>query len=655
MPNFSLGLSALRTSQYALEVVSNNIANANTEGYHRRGVHLEALPPNELNGFRIGNGVSINYIERVRDQVTEASLTNVISDSSNVDQLLMLERQIEASFLNGNASIGGELDQFFAEITKLTSAPDEPAQCAAVVESGQRLAGIIRQAANSLGELKTAIKFQVEQEMETLNAKMKVLNDLSVEIQKLSAQGLQHNTELDQRDAILNEIAELVGVSRRDHLAGELNLRIGHHSIQQGGSVNQFSLTELSSGELAVLLDDSDRPVDLESGRIVALLEVYNSTIPKYESKLDQLATSLMQQMDSIHATGIGTDGSFQHLVGTRAADLIDRPLAEAGTAFAIDAGELTVSIVDGDGVSRTEFIAIDPAIDSLEDVAAKLSGIDGILATIDPNTNQLQLSAEQGLSFDFTGRVETHPRLDVFSGSSVPAFGGVYTGSVNQQLTFEIEGTGEVGISDNLYVNVYAEQGFLKQRIEIGRGYEAGTAIEIGDGIQLNLGRGSVSDGDQFTTRLTAEPDETGMLAALGLNSFFRGVNAQTIRVDTPVLESHGRFAAGKSGDAADTENLFRLADLEHDSILPGKLTFAQYTNEINTEIGFQINSHTVLGNSLDALQLRLEQDRDAYSGVDLNEEMVYLQQFQKSYEAAVRVIQTMDDILSELFNIIR
>ncbi len=491
--------------------------------------------------------------------------------------------------------------------------------------------------------------------METLNAKMKVLNDLSVEIQKLSAQGLQHNTELDQRDAILNEIAELVGVSRRDHLAGELNLRIGHHSIQQGGSVNQFSLTELSSGELAVLLDDSDRPVDLESGRIVALLEVYNSTIPKYESKLDQLATSLMQQMDSIHATGIGTDGSFQHLVGTRAADLIDRPLAEAGTAFAIDAGELTVSIVDGDGVSRTEFIAIDPAIDSLEDVAAKLSGIDGILATIDPNTNQLQLSAEQGLSFDFTGRVETHPRLDVFSGSSVPAFGGVYTGSVNQQLTFEIEGTGEVGISDNLYVNVYAEQGFLKQRIEIGRGYEAGTAIEIGDGIQLNLGRGSVSDGDQFTTRLTAEPDETGMLAALGLNSFFRGVNAQTIRVDTPVLESHGRFAAGKSGDAADTENLFRLADLEHDSILPGKLTFAQYTNEINTEIGFQINSHTALGNSLDALQLRLEQDRDAYSGVDLNEEMVYLQQFQKSYEAAVRVIQTMDDILSELFNIIR
>jgi flagellar hook-associated protein FlgK len=654
MPNFSLGLSALRTSQYALGVVSNNIANANTDGYHRRNVHLEELLPNELNGFRIGNGVSINYIERVRDQVTEASLTNVISDSSNVDQLLRLERQIEAAFLNGNASIGGELDQFFAEITKLTSAPDEPAQRAAVIESAQRLAGIIRQAADSLAELKSAIQFQVEQEMDTLNAKMKVLNDLSVEIQKLTAQGKQPNTEMDQRDELLNEIAELVGVSRRDHLAGELNLRIGHHSIQQGGSVNQFSLTELSTGELAVLLDDSDRPVDLESGRIVALLEVYNSTVPTYASKLDELANGLMQKIDSIHATGIGTDGSFQHLVGTRAVDLIDRPLAESGTAFAIEPGELTVTIVDGD-VLRTEFITIDPTSESLEDVAAKLSGIDGLFASINPNTNQLQLSAAQGLSFDFSGRVETHPRLDSFAGSSVPTFGGTYTGSANEQLTFQIVGTGEVGISENLYVDVYAEQGFLKQRIEIGRGYEAGTPIEIGDGVQLSLARGSVTDGDQFTTRVTAQADETGMLAALGLNSFFRGINAHTMHVDASVLESHGRFAAGKSGDAADTENLFRFADLEYDGTLPGNLTFAQYTNEINTEIGFQINSHTALSNSLDALHLRLEQDRDAYSGVDLNEEMVYLQQFQKSYEAAVRVIQTMDDMLSELFNIIR
>ncbi len=318
MPNFSLGLSALRSNQYALEVVSNNIANANTEGYHRRNVHFESLPPNQWGKFRIGSGVNVNYIERIRDQVTEASLTNVISDVSHVNQLLVIERQIEAALLNGNSSVGENLDQFFSELTKLTSAPDEPAQRAAVIETGQRLATVIRQAANQLQELRSSVRFQIGQEIDLLNQHMETLSDLNGQIQSLTAQGFDANTELDQRDALLNEIAEMIGISRNDFRTGELNLMVGSASIQQVNYANQFSLTDLPNGELGVLLDDSDRPSDLESGRVVALLEVYNSTIPKYEAKLDQLANDLMRSFDSIHATGVGTDGSFQHLAGTR-------------------------------------------------------------------------------------------------------------------------------------------------------------------------------------------------------------------------------------------------------------------------------------------------------------------------------------------------
>ena len=54
-----IGLSALRSSQVGLDVISQNIANANTPGYHRQNVHLESLNVNLFRTQRIGSGVSV--------------------------------------------------------------------------------------------------------------------------------------------------------------------------------------------------------------------------------------------------------------------------------------------------------------------------------------------------------------------------------------------------------------------------------------------------------------------------------------------------------------------------------------------------------------------------------------------------------------------
>ena len=64
MANLFIGLSAMRTSQYGLDVISSNLANANTPGYHKQNVHLSPLHANVLGNFQIGNGVTVNYIER---------------------------------------------------------------------------------------------------------------------------------------------------------------------------------------------------------------------------------------------------------------------------------------------------------------------------------------------------------------------------------------------------------------------------------------------------------------------------------------------------------------------------------------------------------------------------------------------------------------
>lgn len=653
MPSFSIGLSALRTSQFALNVVSNNVSNANTEGYHRRRVSLETKPPNYLGGHRIGNGVTVSGINRIRDQVTESSLTNVISDSSDVDQLLTIERKIESAILSGDNAVGRQLDQFFAEFTNLSGSPNEPAQRSAVLESGKQLSAALRDASEYLDQLKRNVRLQIDNEIESLNSDLNELSEVSLQIFKFSTQGLEHNNELDQRDAVLNRIAAVVGITPNERPGGELNLMIGHHSIQQGNQSSSLSINE-ADGKLQVMLEGSDRPLSVETGRLSALVEAYNSIIPSFEDKLDQIAGELIQGVNAIQATGIGTAGSFQNLVGTVHVDDNATPLAEVLPAADLAAGELTITVTDASGDRQTHVISIDPAIDTLDDVATRLNSVLGISASVRTTTNQFQVTATSGLEFDFAGGVETNPDLASVTGTSVARLSGTYTGDVNEDLTVQIEGSGQVGNATGLYANIYSSSGALLSRIDVGDGYEAGSEIELDDGVRLSFAAGTLNDTDEFTTRLIGTPDETGILTALGMNSFFQGSDAKSIAVDREITNDPSRIATGRSGDAADTSNLLKFIALDDAKLMPGGRTIGQFTSEMSTEIGFEISSNTTLSTSLTSFKLKLEQEHDAKSGVDLNEELVYLQEYQKSYEAAVRIIQVTDEILNELFRII-
>ncbi len=653
MPSYNIGLTALRTSQYALNVVSNNIANAGTEGYHRRRVHQGELLPETYLGHRLGTGVSVNYVERIRNQVTEASLTNAISDVQYVDHLITLERQLEASFLNGTDPLGATVDQFFGDLTKLSSAPDESSQRIATVDSARRMAGTLRNASHQLTNLQQTLEFEIDQEVKQINLKLEKLNSLNRQIVERRGRGVEPHTELDQRDQLLNDLATSLGIRRNELFSGEMSLMIGTASIQQTVHVNQFSLRELPTGELGLFLDDSPRQTVIEGGRLNAMLEVYNHSLPTYRARLDDISREIMFQFDQIHATGVGTFGSFQHLAGARLLSDTTTPLNESSPAFQMQAGELTFTITDPTGVRRTERITMDPAVDSLDDVATRISSIANLSAAVNPISNQLQIFSQSGYQFDFTGGLDTYPDVSGLTGTSVPELSGRFTGDTNTDLTFEIEGSGEVGISSGLFVRVYGPGSVLLDRINIGNGYEAGTSFDVGQGVQLSLERGTVVNGEQFTTELIGQPDETGFLAALGMNTFFTGSDAGSIEVNPALANDHTKFAGGKSSNIADTANLFEFIELRNYDQLAGDATISEALNQLSVDLGLKINSNQALSESLNSLKLRIEQDRDSLSGVDLNEEMVYLQEYQKAYEAAIRVIQAMDEMLNQVMTL--
>ncbi len=655
--NFNIGLSALRASQFAINTVSQNLANANTPGYHRQRVILETRPPQWIGGHHLGNGVDVNTVDRIRNQIIESSYTNSISDLKGLQQNLSINGQIETLLQPGEGSIHQVLGGFFDELSRLSANPSESVQRNSVIQRGVSVAQQTRDISTRLDNLKTNVNTQINVEVKLLNKQIAELVDLQQRIKTTSVEGATPNDLLDQRDQLINQIAEKIDVQRYENVQGGFGLTLAGNSISLGTVPIEFSTAYNDDGSIRIQLTSTEREIKFGSGSIAALTETYNITIGEYKSKIDEFAQKLIREVDQAHAKGVGINGPYSVLASTRDIGSTSLPIAQAGLAFPVAAGELFFSVTDPAGGKRTYSIDIDPAVDSLEDIASRISSIDHLQGVVDSRNGQLSVIAQPGFRFDFTGNLETTPDLSGFSGTAIPQIGGKYEGDRNRQLSVAIVGSGTVGKTPGLLAQVTDSlTGTVIAEVNIGEGYEAKSPIAITEGVTLSFAGDQVIAGESFQTALVANSDTTGILSALGLNNFFDGHDSNDIQVSTRILENPDQLATSRSGDIADTSNLTELLGLREKHLVgSNQLTFQDYLGEVSAEIGFQVRTSQFLEANVSELNYQYESEIAAVSGVDLNEEMLNLAQYQKQYEAAVQVMRTIDNMVSELFTLIR
>ncbi len=655
--NIAIGLSALRATQFALDTVAHNIANANTPGYHRQRVHLAARTPQWISGQYLGSGVDTHRIDRLRSQVLEGLFTNSVSDLSGVRQGLEVLRQIEVEFLPGDGSIHQSLSNVFGELNRLSTNPNELVSRHSVVQQATQLAQQTQKINSRLNELKANVQTQIQAEVRLLNQQVSDLIDLQQRIREASVSGTPPNDLYDQRDVLINRIAEKIDIQRFELVQGGFGLSLAGSEVSLGVARIEFQSTVHDDGTISVTLAGSDRAIGFQAGTLSALVEAHNTTIGHYQTKLNEFASRFMREMDQAHAKGVGLSGPFAMLRSGRSIKSFDVPLNQAGLAFPVTAGSLYFSVTDPQGEKRTQSISIDPAVDSLADVAQKISALNNLTASIDLANGQFSIFAQPGYRFDFTGNLETIPGLESFTGSAVPRFSGEYQGNINRSISVQILGDGQVGRTPGLVARVTdAQSGAVIAELNIGDGYEAGSALQVAEGVKLSFSGGTVANGDSFATTFIADSDATGILSALGLNSFFSGRDASDMRVATRIAENPKELAISRTGDVADTSNLLGLVRLR-DQHLVGehKLTFQDYLSDVTSQVGFQVRTQQRLEQNVAAVNKQYEFDKEAISGVDLNEEMINMVQFQKQYEAAIQVLRAIDSMLSELMTIVR
>lgn len=653
MTNFSTGLSALTTSQRLMDLVGQNLANVNTPGYRRQSAILASL----YVGNRAGSGVEIQRVRHTRDGILEAAITRSTSESGNLTSQLGTLRQIETLLAPGEGSLNGLLEKFFNQLEQLAGTPSDVSQRRVVLSTASGLANRFNGLANDLGRLRDGLDAQARAQVGEINTLAPEIARLNEQIHHQEVQGYPANDLRDRRDQLINQVAGIANVQTVEMPFGQTTVLVAGVAIVVGNQSTSLQSGLDAAGNLIVTAAGSSEPLTVTGGRLAGTLQTRNQVLPGFQNNLDTLARTFAHKMNQVQATGLGLSGPFSFLSGSQGVSNPTVPLSQAGLPFPPQAGSLFVTVTETATGRRTlTEVPINPATQSLQDIATAISGVSGVQAVVDPQTGTLKVLSQAGYTFDFTGRVATAPTTTAITGTTTVKVGGSYTGTVNDTLTYRVVGSGTVGVTPNLRMEVRNSAGTLLSTLNVGQGYEPGSDLQVGNGVTVQLASGTVNNNDNFTVRVVAQSDTAGLLPALGINSFFVGDRASTLSVRSDLAANPDLLAGSLSGQPGDGANLRRMAAQRDVKVMAnGTQSFREFTSAMVGDAGARVQDVSRRYSAQELLAERLDAEFQSISGVDPNEEMVALLQFQRSFEMAARYIRVVDETLSELLNLVR
>ncbi|MFI5377890.1 MAG: flagellar hook-associated protein FlgK [Tepidisphaerales bacterium] len=172
--------------------------------------------------------------------------------------------------------------------------------------------------------------------------------------------------------------------------------------------------------------------------------------------------------------------------------------------------------------------------------------------------------------------------------------------------------------------------------------------------GLNASVASGQLKISAQSDYEFSFSQDTSGTLAALGVNSFFTGTNASDIAVSADLKAQPALLAAAANGDQGDNTNARAIAQLGSTALsgLNGQSLSVAYDSLV-TAVGTESSNAKTAQQATQAVSDTLTSQRESLSGVSLDEEATNLIQEQRAYQAAARVISTVDQMMQMLLQI--
>jgi flagellar hook-associated protein 1 FlgK len=306
----SIARSALLAQQRAMSVTAHNVANAQTPGYSRQRLVLAAADPQITAMGLVGRGVTEVSIQRVRDVFFDAryrSESGLLGDSATMGDFL---GQIESAVNEPSADgLAASLDGLFGSFANLANSPSSSTSRTLVQQAGRRFVQQLRQLDATVHQVADGALTKMREQVGQANDLARRIGELNQQI--LSSGGPSGNAPdlQDQRDLLVDQLSNLVGVRVLQRDDGTISLAAGDTILVDGVNVQTLAVQSLAGGGFG-LTTAGGGTVDPKSGSLRSLIELTTTTLPGIQQRLDTMAQALVTTVNAIHRSGTTLTGA---------------------------------------------------------------------------------------------------------------------------------------------------------------------------------------------------------------------------------------------------------------------------------------------------------------------------------------------------------
>jgi flagellar hook-associated protein 1 FlgK len=411
LSSIQMGANSLQAQQLGLQVVGQNIANANTPGYSVETLGLTPGPTERDGGLLLGSGVEIEGVQQQVDQFLNEQVRSGLSSQTGTGVSSQTYQQLESIFgalndTNNGTNLDSAMTSFFSSISQILNNPADPTVRQLAVTNGQALATTFNQLAGSATQLRSNLNDQVVSDATSVNNLLTQIGSLNAQIAQLQGgaggagqAGNQAIGLTDQRNEALTNLAQLINITTQQQPDGTISVYNSGQYLVDEGEVRPVAVIDSTNDGLEVAnlaLQGSNVPLSITSGEVGGLINSRDQIVGGFLDQLNSLAGTFASEFNQVYSTGQGLNG-FTSVTGTTSVADPSAPLDAAGLPVTPANGTFQVLVYNTTtGLTQTSQIEInenglnnDTTLNSL---AAQLNGISGLSASVN-SSGQLQVS----------------------------------------------------------------------------------------------------------------------------------------------------------------------------------------------------------------------------------------------------------------------
>ena len=553
---------ALEVFSTAVQVSSQNLANANTPGYIREELKLTTENSFARGDLIVGAGVKATAVRQAIDQFLETRIHSTNAESQEANARESIYSQLEGQLRElGDQDLSSRFSSFLAAINEVVNQPEQGPLRSNIIVAGEQLVADITRLRNRVDQLRADQSSRIDNLVEEANNLIDEIATLNNQITKQESNGLQVSEAgglRNRRYTALNRLSEIIPVQYIERPNGNVDVYSGSDYVLFSGHRQHLETVTIEDRGVEVEIVQLDRTqyqLPQTGGEIRGVIDGRDEILGGFVDDLDQLTGSLISAFNRIHSSGEGLDG-YSTVTATNQVNDSNAVLSELDLPGAIRHGSFELKVTNRQtGITQVETIRID-----LDGIGSNDTSLEDLRAAISSAAN----------------------------------------------VTATITTTGEL-------------------------------KLDAGPGFELRFAN-----------------DTSGVLAALGINTFFTGTDSSNIGINSLVKGNHNLLATGLGGGPSDNRNVLQLATvLEQPLESLGNSGIEDFYRTVVSGVAQGTSAEKAKAAGLNLFRQSLVSQREQFSGVSLDEEAVRLIEFQQAYAASARIIRAVDELFDVLVSL--